>query len=900
MLLNRARLWARSIVLRRRLEREMQAEMAEHLRQSAARLEARGLSAADARRAARREFGNVAYLQEEARDARGAGWLDALAADARFALRHFARKPGTTLTMLLVLVAGLSISTLLFSYVYAYALQPPPGVTLEDDLVRIRGTRDAGAAGRLYRTFTEEELLEYRKLTGVFASVAGWTDAATSLALAGDAERRGLESRVTFVTENYFSVLGVRPALGPGLPAVGADDPTTAAVAVIGHIAWDQLFGKSPSAIGATLVVNGVPVTIVGVAPEKFIGFPGYSRFQLWMPVSARRLLLSELSGEFRAIGRLRAGVDERAASAAVAAVAARSTDRVEEIKALEPSADVVPLLAANSDPMFDRDVTLMSASVGLVGLLVLLVTCTNVSALLTGLATARRQEIAIRLSLGAARARLIRQLLTESALLGVAAGAGALGIVWLALRAATTLIAGLPFEVAMHWSTITFTFGVALGVGTLFGLSPALHATRLGLASALRDSAGSIAASRGRLQRGLVTAQIAFTQPLIVLLAAVMVFLLKEFDLRPTQNADRLITVTVRPSSTITGSTPAASKSRQQLRVAMRRLRDRLEAEPGVETAVLDWGGGPSLGSYVVHPDDRVAGIPQNAVGLSGEHAAQGYFGAMGVPVVRGRDFAATEVTVVNPRTLEAPVIIGADLARRLWAGADAVGRRLQATSDSTAGARTLVVVGVIDDPNSDRRKEGEDFPAYLPPDTAGAPNALLLRMAGLAQSHIPALRQIAQAEAPDMAVRIRTLYDIESQHLRRYRLITSGLTAAGMAALLLSAIGLYAVVAFSVGQRTREIAVRMAVGARGQQIVRRFVTDGLRLSAIGVVLGLPISLLGLRALMSAVEDIRPVPLPWVAAIAAVGVALVATAAAWIPARRAAAVDPAITLRSD
>ena len=878
----------------------MQAEMAEHLQQSTARLIARGLPADEAGRVARREFGNVASLQEEARDARGTGWVDGLAADSRFALRHFARKPGTTITMFVVLAAGMVISTLLFTYVHGYAFRPPPGITLEDDLVRVRGSRDDGAAGRGYRTFSEDEFLEYRKLTQHFSAVAGWTDATAALTTGDGAERRRLDARVSFVTENYFSVLGVRPALGPGLPAVGADDPSTAAVAVIGHITWEQVFAKRPGAIGSTLVVNGVPVTIVGVAPEKFIGFPGFSRFQLWMPVAARRLLLPEPSGEFRAVARLRDGVSMAAATAATRAVAARTAEQVAEIKALDPSAEVVPLLSTNSDPMSERDVRLMAVSVGLLGLLVLLVTCTNVSALLTGLATARRQEIAIRLSLGAARTRLIRQLLTESALLGVASGAAALGAVWLVLRTVTTFVPGMPFEVGITVPVTAFTFGVALTVGVLFGLSPALHATRLGLASALRDSAVTAGAVRGRLQRGLVVAQIAFTQPLIVLLAAVLLLLLDQYlpRNRPVL-ANQLVTLSFIQSTPTTGAAPAAARARQQVRIATRRLRDRLQATPGVEAAVIQWGSAWFAGLYVVHPDDRVAGVPQNAIGFLGEHAAAGYFRATGVPLVRGREFAPADVSSLASRSTEATVIVGVDLARRLWPGADPIGRRLQAASDSGSGARTLVVVGVIDDPAARLRRAGDDYRIYLPPDTTLAPRSVLLRTAAAAQSLVPKLREVAQAEAPDMPVRIRTVAEVEDVRRSQFQMVTAGLLAAGAAALLLSAIGLYAVVAFSVGQRTREIAVRIAVGARGQQIVHRFVGDGLRLSALGLALGLPISVVGLNVLMGAVPDIPSIPLPAVTMIAAVGVVIVATAAAWLPARRAATVDPAITLRS-
>jgi predicted lysophospholipase L1 biosynthesis ABC-type transport system permease subunit len=246
-----------------------------------------------------------------------------------------------------------------------------------------------------------------------------------------------------------------------------------------------------------------------------------------------------------------------------------------------------------------------------------------------------------------------------------------------------------------------------------------------------------------------------------------------------------------------------------------------------------------------------------------------------------------------------EAPVIVGVDLARRLWPGADPIGRRLQAASDSGSGARTLVVAGVIDDPAAKLRRAGDDYRIYLPPDTTLAPRSVLLRTAAAAQSLVPTLREVALAEAPDMPVRIRTVAEVEDVRRSQFRMVTAGILAAGAAALLLSAIGLYAVVAFSVGQRTREIAVRIAVGARGQQIVHRFVGDGLRLSALGLALGLPISLVGLHLLMGMVPDIPSIPLPAVTTIAAVGVVMVATAAAWLPARRAAAVDPAITLRS-
>jgi len=358
-MLTRARLWLRSVVLRRRLEREMQEEMAAHLERAAERLMARGLSADEARRQARREFGNVAFLQEQARDARGARWLEALGVDARFALRHFARTPGTTLVMFAVLAVGISISALLFSAVHSVALQPPSGVARSDDLVRIRGLQDSDAS----RPFAADEFLAYRALGDHFRAVAGWTWARLPVLLHGDTERRGVAARVVFVTEDYFSVLGLRPVIGSGLSTAGSDNPASAAVAVIGYPAWEHHFGSDRGVVGSTVTVGGMPVTVVGVAPERFYGISDpYHRIQLWMPLAARRHLALGPSPRLSAVARLRPGVALQSASAAVQVVADRFAASNDTLRALRSSADVVPLLAMNENPIFERGVRVMAS----------------------------------------------------------------------------------------------------------------------------------------------------------------------------------------------------------------------------------------------------------------------------------------------------------------------------------------------------------------------------------------------------------------------------------------------------------------------------------------------------------------------------------------------------------
>jgi predicted permease len=911
-MLQRVRLRLRSLVLRRRLEREMREEMAEHLERATARLTARGLAPEAARRQAEREFGNVVSLREQGREARGTAWLDALLADVRFALRHFARSPWTTLTMLVVLAIGMSVSTLLFSFVYGYAVQPPPGIELEADLVRIRGSRDAGPDGRVVRTFTEEEFRAYGELRSHFRAVAGWTNAAAMLQVGGRADGAWVDAAVEFVTESYFPVIGVRPVRGPGLSAAASGENASALVVVIGHSVWDRLYGRDPGAIGKALTVNGVPMTIVGVAPKDFGGIGNFREHKVWLPLASQRLVAPG-PGDFRAIARLQPGVSARAATAAAQLVAARFADAAAADDSVAssgaggaadgarwrlPSTEVVPLLSSNGDADFESDVAQMSLLFGLLGLLVLAVTCTNASALLTGLATARRHEIAVRLSLGAGRTRLIRQLLTESALVATFSAAAALGIAWAVLRAVMAFVAGMPLELGIHWPVTAFTFGVALAVGILFGLSPALHATRLALAAVLRDSSATIAATRARLQRGLVVAQVAFTQPLIVLLATTLLLVMAEFEPRELAGeSDRVLAISIRLAAPAGATAAAMAAAEQRLRVAMLRARDRVAAVPGVEAVSTFRGSGADLGPYVAQPAQGAGEDVPAAARLLAAHVDGDYFGVIGIPLVRGRTFTAADHA--DPAAgAELPTIVDADLARHLWGGADPIGRRLLPATDSAAD-RTLVVVGVADVSRSGRAEPGE-YRVWLPADTAIGWAVPLIRTVGPAAPLIPTVRAILAEEAPGQVTSVSTFAQAEAEQLRQSRRLTGSVSAAGALALLLSAIGLYAVVAFSVGQRTREIAIRIAVGGARSQIVRRFVADGLRLSAFGMVIGLPISLIGLHLVMRMPDIIPQVALPSVTAIAAGGVLLVATAAVWIPSRRAASVDPAVTLRAE
>ena len=900
-MLKRSLLWVRSIIFRGRLERDMRTEMGAHIERATERLMARGMSEFDARRAAEREFGNVVYLQEEGRLARGTGGLDALLGDVRYAGRQFARRPVITLAMVAVLALGMSISTMLFSLVHSSETMPPPGVPRTEDMVRIRAIQLTPTGGRGGRLMTYEELEQYMALTDQFRTVAGWRDMDVPLGTADDTGASH-EGDATFITESYFAVSGVEPVLGRA-PTAAEFGGGASLVGVISDLVWERLFARSPDVLGRSVQVNGVPVTVIGVAPPRFVGMSSPSELNVWMPLPALAQIAPGFSAEeeaYAVAARLQPGVTASAASAAVHAIAQRvdAADRSDDAERTLTS-DVVPMLSVNHDVNSGKHKTQMRVVIGGLALIVLLVTCTNVSALLAGIAIGRRREVAIRLSLGAARARVLRQLLTENVLLATVAATIALAVVWLAQRIALALLPMLPLDLGLSVPATLFTFGVALTVGLLFGLSPALHATRFAVAGALRDSSSAIAGAQARLQRGLVIAQIAFTQPLVVCLAAMLMMVYTEqqqADLN--EHADRIVAVRLRAASAADDAAPTP-----EMAESMRRLRARLAATAGIVATVPDARYGGMLNDYAAHSADRVTGSAEDMVRLAALHVPAGWLDIVGTELVAGQDFAAADTA---GHTV-APVVIGDELARRLWPGANPLGRRLQhAANDAPTGETTqprpmLTVIGVYDE-KEDAEAAEDGYEVYLPPTAwQAADPTVLVRTGTAAEPLFPLMRDVIRAETPGMVLtQMRTFADMEASERRMNMLLAATLGSGGMLTLMLAAIGLYAVIALSVGQRTSEIAVRMAIGARARTIVRGFVGRGVRLGLIGLVLGLPLSMVALRTVTSIASGERPVSWALVAFIASAGVLLVVAAAAWVPALRAATVDPAGVLRRE
>lgn len=896
-MLNRLRLWLRTVLFRGRLDREMREELDAHIASRTQELIAQGLHLNDAYPRARREFGALGPIHEEARDARGARGIESIWADCRFAFRHFRRTPIAAITMIAIFALGIGFSTVVFVTLHSFTSSRLPGLAADDSMVRIRGIdRSRGEARTIGREFPYLEYADYAARTDLFGRVGAWSSF-DAVFEAGDRAVRGesFSGAVTYVSDGYFPVLGVQLVQGTGLPSSFDDFGDPHLAAVISDVVWERMFNRSADVVGKTLMVNKVLVTVVGVAPARFNGVrTGGSRMRIWLPLNARDTVQHAFGARndgrpearFGLVARLAPEITLPSIQAAVEVIAARTSARLNPAPAQgRYTADVVPVLADNYFPPSGEGPDAVARATSLlIPLIVLLITCTNVSALQAGLAAVRRREIAVRLSMGASRGRVIRQLVTESVVLALVAGALAVFVIWAALRLFESGITDL--EVIIDARTMLFTTGLAATAGIVFGLSPALHATRVSVSDALK-TAGGTAVTSSRLQAWLVVAQIAFTQPALLAMGSLVLEMSAEIREVPSSVvADRVLEVRYNTNERYGELNAAREKS-------LARVRTGLEKIPDV-VAVVPQG---ALDEYleVTLPPEELAGtaIDTGRADVQVVSAPPGYFQLMNVPLTGGRDFTSGDLSS------KTDVIVSQALARRLWGSASPVGRQLVRTGGSQLVAMQMTVVGVVDEAAAGRSDLGREPRMFVP--AVDVTGHFLLRTRVPAESVIPAVRAAALTEAPEVpVVSVRTL--AASEAARRGELWRVMGLAAGSAslALVLTAIGLYAVVAFNVSQRSREIGIRTALGATRPQVVRLFTLRGLRFGLAGLVVGLTLSFIFVRLMSLARGDEPMFELLVLAAAAVVGVVAVATVASWIPARRAARIDPLETLRME
>ncbi len=871
----------------------MQQEMADHLSQATDRFRARGMNTGEAMLAARREFGVVSVIQEHARDARGGQWMASVIGDLRHAVRHFARAPLMALTIVLTLTLGIGIASAAFGTVSGIFTRPAPGVPDDESLVTIRGIQ-VKAGQPAGRSLSYPELIEYAQRRE-FTDVAGWWESVVVASIGGQEVGTAY---VRYVTPNFFRTLGLRVSPGHGFGQSRVDDHAEPELtAIIGHQFALVQFGMADSAVGKTIKLNGVNVEIVGVAPPRFLSVFGEGEIStLFLPVSAAPvvdrvdgLFTNKSEGMFWAVARLRDGFSLKEALPAVELVASRAHDELERLNdadaATTYTADVVMLrgdVQVKSARSRAEDFQAIALIVGLV-LLILLVCTTTVSSLLVGSGLTRRHEIAVRLAMGASRPRIVRQLLTESALLTMIAAAAGLAVYALVYQA---LRDGLvDADVGPNWTTGLVTALVGVGTSMLCGLSPALHATRGGVSAVLKDSAKT-ATVKSRLQRTFVVAQIALTQPLLVMLAMMIAAVVRQGDFANRRLAEHIVR-----ANFDTWSAVARNDNR------LPAIIERVSALPGVIAVIPQVSGVRSLKVDAPPLPDN----PLRRYVVRTQPVAPGYFKGMDQRIVMGREFIERDSTASV-----SPIIIGSDFAARVFGTENPIGKHLVALNWS--GNRHMgdaEIVGVVSADDAGTSEIGTSIRIFTPMGgplgVPMGPDGILIRTAGPAAPLLATFREIANAEAPMLPIRsMKTLAQMDREKRSEILQATGASALGGLITLLLASIGLYAVVALAVNQRQKEIGVRVSLGARPGQVVQMFFRSGLRVSLIGLGIGLPLSVLALKALRSQLNlmGIPRVNMPLIASAVALAVIVVASLASWIPARRAAGADPLLVLR--
>jgi len=856
----------RALLFRARVEEELEDEVEFHLAMARRKHLDAGHTAEEANRMARLDFGRVGAVKEDCRGVRGTQWFETTLQDIRYALRSLRRSPGFVLTVSVTIALGLGLNLALFTLFNAYVLRP---ISIRDpySLYSFTWTDRQGGG----HAFSWDEYRQFEKENPAFSEVSAVQYVYTRV--------DGHVFQGQLVTGNYFQMLGVGSALGRPLLPEDASAPGREAVIVLSYEAWQSMFGGRPDIIGTKLVVRGFPMEVVGVARKGFQGLSEKPR-DFWAPltVAARLQDGPDLFGEghpelLNIVGRLRRGQSVSGAEAILAAWSHRVTLQLPEVR----KAVGVELHSESTTIPLTPDLLIVFSPLVAAFVLVLVLACTNVASMMLARATARQREIGIRLSLGAVRGRLIRQLLTESILLAIPAAIMGLLISQVTIEAGLRVIyATVPKDMIelihdvahpVDWRVIAFMIFGALVSALLFGLAPAFQATRANVMSSVRGELTSDLRPL-RVRNALVIAQITVCTLLLVSCGALV----------RTTMAMSAFDTGFRTNNVI--AMGVAEKSR-------RRVVDALGSDPSVATiaaasSVPLGGRVPTLNSFA----DNGPTISTAYNDVSPE-----YFQILGIPILHGRNFTGEESAAQIP-----VAILSAAAARRLFTSRDAIGQILHVSRESTRDVR---VIGVAADIVTCCIAYGKDTALLYLPTTPAATGYLLVRVRGEVEGERQRLDVRLAGLAPGAIDDIHSLDQYRAAGIYGFRAASMIGAAVGGLALLLTLTGIYGVVSYFVTQRTKEIGIRVALGATTLGVVGLVLKQSLRLTAIGTVLGTALAI-GLSRLLAANLVFMRV---FDGAAFSGGVLLVvsaALAAGYIPSRRAAQIDPIQTLRYD
>jgi len=884
-ILHRLRAVVRLLLRRDAADARLDEELQAYVELSAAAKMRDGSAPAEARRLARLELGGVEPVKERVRAERHGARLDEVVRDVRYAFRMFAARPGLAATIVATLALAIGANTAIFSLVDALMLRWLP-VRDPQDLVQL--TLQPGDAKLPSESFSYPIVRALDDQRDLFAGVAGFSSYPFDV---GD---RGAVRRVSgaLVTGSYYETLGVNAAAGRLLRR-DDDEVGTPVAAVISDGFWQRGFDRAADVVGRTVTLNRIAATIVGVSAPGFVGANVGWVADVTIPVAAlpqvspqAAPLLGPGNIWLRVLARPRPGLAAPDIASRLNVLWPRIADSVIAphwpASRRQAMADAVFRAGPGGTgwtPLRQMYVTPLFVLTAIV-VLVLLIACANVASLLLAHASARRREIAVRLALGAGRARIVRQLLIESLLLAAMGAAGGLTIAVVAGRFLVELISTGPvrvvFDLTPNAHVVAFTSGVAVATAVIFGIVPALQATSAAPAAGLSDDART-SASRSRLLPALVSAQVALS---LVLAVGAGLFI------RTLQNLERFDA-----GFNATGVVLADLEGRRTS--VPQDLVDALGRLPGVVSASVSTHT-PLSGSTWSEPAVP-AGQPiperDNAYFVG---AGPRFFATLQIPIVAGRDFSArdgsasADVAVINER-----------YAQRFFAGATPVGRHLAATVRGRR--RDLEIVGVVGNTNAAGLRAAAPATVYVAyAQLAGDfPTTIAVRAAGPPGRVATAIEQTLRARMPDATIDVRPLSRQIDATLVRERVLATLAGAFGIVAVGLTCIGLYGLLAYTVVRRTKEIGIRMAMGARRAQVIVMVIDDAARRVAAGLAFGLPAAWAAARGIESILFGLKPTDPAAVGAAIAV-LAAAALAAAYLPARRASRVDPLTALRHE